>query len=627
MGVSYVAVFPESIEVEGPGAPPFVIARVSEIRLLEPDRVRPEPTEGRMLGKFLYKTSSGGDEEFRAGPIGPHQVRNWRRSPYPFVYRTIIPDGNSYGGTSPALAAGDAITALAQLGELHKNQLKNGTHSSLIFKMLTESDNPERFHQAVALLKAGISQAGEPIIIPKDRFEIEKNPATNSEMQYQDLSDVSRKELLAVLGGSDSLVGLVESVSRANLWAQEWALATGTVDPLNDLIAASFSASVLPLYPGQSSTASLKMTFETSAFRDAKDDADVAAVYVGAGIKTRNEAREEIGLAKHPDGEGLGEQLQPGPDAPLGGLAAEVVELAEEEDDGRVRELIAEHAAELIQETAWKNGSYNLATPEGRAAKWRAMMEESKPFEDEFEELVRDVFVRIEQSILKKLENASLLTQVVADPEDERARTTVLDTLWDPDEWEADFRAAYRAVAPKAVLDSVVKSVAEMNIDIGFDVHDPRITVFVQSQSFNFVRNIDDTTKSALADMLDEALAKGTPTAVFRAQIENKFAEYQGHRAVAIARTEMGIAENYGSQFALEEAVGLGMKAKKMWISARDNRVRDSHIAADGQVVRVDQAFVVGRCRMLYPMDGARCSDPGEIVMCRCRTVPIILGK
>jgi uncharacterized protein with gpF-like domain len=62
-----------------------------------------------------------------------------------------------------------------------------------------------------------------------------------------------------------------------------------------------------------------------------------------------------------------------------------------------------------------------------------------------------------------------------------------------------------------------------------------------------------------------------------------------------------------------------------MWLSQRDDRVRDSHAAADGQVVEVNEAFVVGGCLMRWPLDGELCGDPGEIINCRCVMVPVDL--
>lgn len=60
-------------------------------------------------------------------------------------------------------------------------------------------------------------------------------------------------------------------------------------------------------------------------------------------------------------------------------------------------------------------------------------------------------------------------------------------------------------------------------------------------------------------------------------------------------------------------------KPFKMWVTRRDERVRDAHNAADTQTVPVDQPFTVGGYPMMHP--GDRSAPAGLTVNCRCVTV------
>ena len=65
----------------------------------------------------------------------------------------------------------------------------------------------------------------------------------------------------------------------------------------------------------------------------------------------------------------------------------------------------------------------------------------------------------------------------------------------------------------------------------------------------------------------------------------------------------------------------MGIKVRKRWIAAKDNRTRHDHGFADGQTVDYDQPFDVGGYKLMFPGDP---SGPGhEIYNCRCsmRTV------
>lgn len=64
-----------------------------------------------------------------------------------------------------------------------------------------------------------------------------------------------------------------------------------------------------------------------------------------------------------------------------------------------------------------------------------------------------------------------------------------------------------------------------------------------------------------------------------------------------------------------DDAVESG-KTSKTWVTMHDQRVRKSHVAADGQTVDIDKPFMVGNSLMQYP-----CSEDGEMkerVNCRC---------
>jgi hypothetical protein len=57
----------------------------------------------------------------------------------------------------------------------------------------------------------------------------------------------------------------------------------------------------------------------------------------------------------------------------------------------------------------------------------------------------------------------------------------------------------------------------------------------------------------------------------------------------------------------------------KMWVTRRDERVRETHSAADGQRVRVDEPFTVGGYPLMHP--GDRSAPARETVNCRCVAV------
>lgn len=80
-------------------------------------------------------------------------------------------------------------------------------------------------------------------------------------------------------------------------------------------------------------------------------------------------------------------------------------------------------------------------------------------------------------------------------------------------------------------------------------------------------------------------------------------------RIIKIARTEVNTASNIG----MHEAAEFNNKNIKMWISRRDDRVRESHVLIDGEEQPMDSYYSNG---CLYPGDPD--GPPKEVINCRC---------
>jgi uncharacterized protein with gpF-like domain len=85
------------------------------------------------------------------------------------------------------------------------------------------------------------------------------------------------------------------------------------------------------------------------------------------------------------------------------------------------------------------------------------------------------------------------------------------------------------------------------------------------------------------------------------------------NRARVIARTEIISASNVGS---LQGAYATGVEFQKEWLATFDDRTRDTHIEADGQLVSKNDVFYVGGEPMIYPGDIN--ASPAETINCRC---------
>lgn len=101
------------------------------------------------------------------------------------------------------------------------------------------------------------------------------------------------------------------------------------------------------------------------------------------------------------------------------------------------------------------------------------------------------------------------------------------------------------------------------------------------------------------------------------------------YRAERIVRTETNRAFNLANRVQVEKLSQQIKGLKHAWVAEVDQRTREEHIKADddynpdggGQAIPVDEPFVVGGEKLMYPGDPA--GSAWNVINCRCREVII----
>ncbi|MBA7618927.1 hypothetical protein ES703_26259 [subsurface metagenome] len=120
-----------------------------------------------------------------------------------------------------------------------------------------------------------------------------------------------------------------------------------------------------------------------------------------------------------------------------------------------------------------------------------------------------------------------------------------------------------------------------------------------------------ESIKSILATNLDDVkrvILAGTDENLSTPQIARNIRKFYDDRSafksMRVARTEVSHAAGWGQREAARQS---GVVKTKTWITSRDDRVRDSHAAMDGETVDFNEPY----------SDGS--TYPGEQdIMCRC---------
>lgn len=349
-------------------------------------------------------------------------------------------------------------------------------------------------------------------------------------------------------------------------------------------------------------------------------DAGGAAVLVGAGIAGVEEVRPWFGLAgpgpdlpelpaggvpdgqdpSNGDGDGQqaggaagaeGDRAAPPAPAPLPVGSAPAVD--------RRGDVGSEHRGLTVEEqaarraTIWRTVDATIRSLEATWVKqWRRL------FNDQADAVTK----AITRSRAKQVRAATTAREI-------RADLGVFDSAY--------WRARTEALAESMYEAAVTHGVARVNTDFGvsFDLEAPFIRDFVTARANQLAGQVTSSTYAAIQSALADGVGQGLSIDDLAANVQQVFDVASSSRARTIARTEVISASNGSASLAAAQ-LPPDVVAGAEWISTADDRTRDDHVDADGQVVPVGTPFTVGGEQLAYPGDPSGSAD--NVINCRC---------
>ncbi len=152
-------------------------------------------------------------------------------------------------------------------------------------------------------------------------------------------------------------------------------------------------------------------------------------------------------------------------------------------------------------------------------------------------------------------------------------------------------------------------------VGIAWDITHPLSQQLLVATGARTGERLGNTVQPVLQKIVGEAYAQGLPVRDAADLIRQQIGEAAPGQAQMLARTDLNSLSNGGSVMAAE-MVGAGYK---QWLTAEDDRVRETHAEADGQIVPIDQPFDVGGEELDYPGDPSGSDE--EVCNCRCTVI------
>lgn len=183
-----------------------------------------------------------------------------------------------------------------------------------------------------------------------------------------------------------------------------------------------------------------------------------------------------------------------------------------------------------------------------------------------------------------------------------------------------DFETVYVAGTENGAQAGRAVAARQFGLDVAFDIVPERtlteLTAWAEEATEASMETMTDDVAHWLRSAHEQGLSIDDIAAGLNEDVfDDRLKDWQAERT---ARTATISSSNAGAHSAYEDASGV---VGEEWLATNDDRTRDTHLAAGGQIAPVDGTFLVGGATARYP------GDPQlplkELVNCRCAVVPV----
>ena len=265
----------------------------------------------------------------------------------------------------------------------------------------------------------------------------------------------------------------------------------------------------------------------------------------------------------------------------------------------------------LVYDNESKQPKPDLDTEEGRAVVWRSFIDRvHTPHERRIASSMRR-YLRAQGARIAKNLKTELGEKGVTKSLDSVVLDRVLDEAFERGEIMRLFRPLYR----QALADAYQEASRSIDQTSLYDQ-----TELAQQALFS-VRQMEtsilQTTRGSVGRLVDDLITEGATLAEMQTKIVQS-TSFSPNRAMTIATTETTRLANHAANAAYNTAEESGIKVEKMWLSARDEAVRDAHRDLDGTTIPSGAQFT---------KSGATADAPGLFgvgaldINCRCTMI------
>ena len=248
------------------------------------------------------------------------------------------------------------------------------------------------------------------------------------------------------------------------------------------------------------------------------------------------------------------------------------------------------------------------------------------PREARMRQALKQLFAEQEKDVLRRLNEGKGYTLSPAANETRAthyATKGAADTPFDLAKWIRLFRLRLSPQIRLTLAEAGRDAMNDLNIGVSFDVADPQVLNYMRDRE-NKIKGVVEKTFDDLKRDISQGIEAGESIDKIAARVQERMGPIADGRATAIARTEVIGASNGGKVLAWKQS---GVVTGKRWLASTShmgaddpNPVRESHVEAHGQEVKIDEDFSVGNGEGKAP---GQIGLPEEDINCRCTMLAV----
>jgi HK97 family phage portal protein len=537
-------------------------------------------------------------------------------APEDIIYDAYPNPTDDYAGLSPLSPSEVRVETEISAVTYQKNFFKNNARPDFILKSTNKIDanQKEEIKEAWDKRHKGAANSGKGAFL-EGGLDYQQVSISQREMDYIESLKMTRDDILTAFGVPKPIVAITDDVNLANAKTAMEIFLSETIVPEIKRLTEKLNEHLI--YPEFGDN--FYIDFENPIPSNDKEIAEVQQLQIQAGTLLINEAREQLGLPPIVGGWSL---YMPLANIAVGGLpqnnSKKLLDRELKEKGNmlrgrgkaieflKVREQVAAEIYGGIERNVQKRlvkaikskGTKNIIPKEIRGQYYDMVNKSIDQKGEAFKPRINDYADEQKARVLKALneQHKGLTVKAVQGLFDTTQENKILSELSFP--YIQDF-----------LVSAGTDSLAKINPAETFSVTD-RVRKFIKERAAAMAKQVNATTIDKLSNTLAEGIGNGEGINDLTDRVGAVYDEFSTYRSEMIARTEATAANNAGFVESYDQS---GVANAKEWIATNDSRTRDTHAAADGEVVGLDDIFSIG---LSYPGDPS--GDPDETINCRC---------